>query len=266
MNKEEINELIMLLPINIRESKEFTNKTKLVLAQLILMNGMDKAKNDGYFFVTNQKLISELGISEPTLIKKLRELEVCGYINRKAGKRGEASEYTINEELIFSENLSNKNENLSNKNQNLSNMENFSNKLENIVINYSNKIDELTLIINDLLKSNQELTKKIEELMSNQNLSNKNENFSTDTESDTELELDINNKLNNNIKIKENKILENKEYFNEEFFKLLEEKDKEIENKKRKKSELTWKGDKVDEPLSPYEEYLFNKAESSSIF
>ena len=260
-----MNELIMLLPINIRESKEFTNKTKLVLAQLILMNGMDKAKNDGYFFVTNKKLVDELGITEMTLIKKLRELEVCGYITRKAGKRGEASEYTVNEELIFSENYSNKNQNYSN------NMENYSNKLETIVINYSNKIDELTLIINDLLKSNQELTKKIEELMSNQNYSNKNQNYSTDTESDTELELDINNKLNNNIKIKENNILEkkeeNKEYFNKDFFKLLEEKDKEIENKKRKKSEITWKGDKVDdEPLTEYEKYLFSRAESSSIF
>lgn len=82
------------------------------------------------------------------------------------------------------------------------------------------------------------------------------------------------NNINNNSNInniKENNILEkkeeNKEYFNKEFFKLLEEKDKEIENKKRKKSEITWKGDKVDdEPLTEYEKYLFSRAESSSIF
>lgn len=84
VQNDDLKELMALLPSNIKSTKEFTTKTKMVIAQLILMNGLDKVKNDGYFFVTNQKLVSELGISEPTIIRIMRNLEEYNFITRKS--------------------------------------------------------------------------------------------------------------------------------------------------------------------------------------
>ena len=50
VQKDDLQELMALLPSSIRTTKEFTTKTKMVIAQLILMNGLDKVKNDGYEF------------------------------------------------------------------------------------------------------------------------------------------------------------------------------------------------------------------------
>ena len=161
MKQEELKELMALLPSNIRTTKEFTTKTKMVIAQLILMNGMDKVKNDGYFFVTNQRLVEELGITEKTIIKILRNLEEHNFITRKSGKRGEASEYIVNEEIIKSFGNTVK---IHCKKENEITVSNYSNNLENTVINYSNKINSLILIINDLVKSNQELIDKVNQL------------------------------------------------------------------------------------------------------
>lgn len=248
MNKDELNELLMLLPSNIRNNKDFTFKTKLVLAQLVLMNGLDKAKKDGYFFVTNQKLVDELAISEPTLIKTLRQLEAHGYIKRKQGKRGEASEYIVNEELIYG------------NTKNLSN--NLSKDLSN---NLSKKIDDLTLIINDLVKTNQMLITKIEHL---ETLVKQNKNFSTDTESDTELELDINNNIKYNNIISRKNINKNntrinikEKELNEDIFKKMKEASS-IEDDapiKRKSKNYTMVIDIDDNPI--LDEYIMSRAE-----
>ena len=173
MNKSELKELMALLPSNITKSKEFTSKTKTVLAQLILMNGMDKVKNDGYFFVTNQKLVDELDITEKTIIKIMRNLEEHNFITRKSGKRGEASEYIVNEEIIKSFGNTVK-KHCNSKNE--STVINYSNELENTVMNYSNKIS----------------------------------NYSTESDKDIEIEKDkdienINYNINKNIKRYEKK-------------------------------------------------------------
>lgn len=248
MNKDELNELLMLLPSNIRNNKDFTFKTKLVLAQLVLMNGLDKAKKDGYFFVTNQKLVDELAISEPTLIKTLRQLEAHGYIKRKQGKRGEASEYIVNEELIYG------------NTKNLSN--NLSKDLSN---NLSKKIDDLTLIINDLVKTNQMLITKIEHL---ETLVKQNKNFSTDTESDTEIELDINNNIKYNNIISRKNINKNntrinikEKELNEDIFKKMKEASSSIDDApiKRKSKNYTMIIDIDDNPI--LDEYIMSRAE-----
>ena len=201
MKQEELKELMALLPSNIKTTKEFTTKTKMVIAQLILMNGLDKVKNDGYFFVTNQKLVEELGITEKTIIKIMRNLETNNFITRKSGKRGEASEYIVNEEIIKS----------------------FGNTVkkhcntvkENTVINYSNKINDLVLIINDLVKSNQELINKVNQLeITVLNYSNKIQNYSTDTESETDIEKEKELEIYNNIIIEN--INNKKDYIIEE--------------------------------------------------
>lgn len=206
MNKSDLKELMALLPSNITKSKEFTTKTKMVIAQLILMNGMDKVKNDGYFFVTNKKLVDELDITEKTIIKIMRNLEEHNFITRKAGKRGEASEYIVNEEIIKSfGNTVKKHCNTVKENTVI----NYSNNLESTVINYSNKINDLILIINDLTKSNQELIDKVNQLeITVLNYSNKIENYSTDTESDKDKEIEKDKDIENiNYNINKNNIL-----------------------------------------------------------
>ena len=228
MKKDELNELMALLPSNIRNTKEFTTKTKTVLAQLILMNGMDKVKNDGYFFVTNQRLVQELEITEKTIIKILRNLEEHNFISRKAGKRGEASEYIINMDVIKSfGNTVKKHCNPKNE----STVINYSNELENTVMNYSNKINSLVLRINDLTKVNEYLNTRIEELeITVKNLSNKIQNYSTDTETDIDIELDkeIDNIYNNiNINKIDNNIIKEKE--NNFINKITKEKERNIE-------------------------------------
>lgn len=212
MKQEELKELMALLPSNIKTTKEFTTKTKMVIAQLILMNGLDKVKNDGYFFVTNQKLVEELGITEKTIIKIMRNLETNNFITRKSGKRGEASEYIVNEEIIKSfGNTVKKHCNTVKENTVI----NYSNDLENTVINYSNKINDLVLIINDLVKSNQELINKVNQLeITVLNYSNKIQNYSTDTESDIESDIEKELEIYNNIIIEN--INNKKDYIIEE--------------------------------------------------
>lgn len=211
--KDDLKELMALLPSSIRTTKEFTTKTKMVIAQLILMNGLDKVKNDGYFFVTNQKLVEELGITEKTIIKIMRNLESNNFITRKSGKRGEASEYIVNEEIIKSFGNTVKKHC---KKENEITVTNYSNNLESTVINYSNKINDLVLIINDLVKSNQELINKVNQLeITVLNYSNKIQDYSTDTESESETDIEkekeleiYNNIIIENINNKKDYIIE----------------------------------------------------------
>lgn len=72
------------------------------------------------------------------------------------------------------------------------------------------------------------------------------------------------NKIDNN-NIKENNIKNNTEIDND-FLKQLQKIDEELKNKKKKKNEYTWLGDKEEEPLTDYDRYLFSKVETSSIF
>ena len=212
MKQEELKELMALLPSNIKTTKEFTTKTKMVIAQLILMNGLDKVKNDGYFFVTNQKLVEELGITEKTIIKIMRNLETNNFITRKSGKRGEASEYIVNEEIIKSfGNTVKKHCNTVKENTVI----NYSNNLESTVLNYSNKINDLVLIINDLVKSNQELINKVNQLeITVLNYSNKIQNYSTDTDTESDIEKEKELEIYNNIIIEN--INNKKDYIIEE--------------------------------------------------
>lgn len=228
------NEKLELLPVNILKSKYFSPKCKLLIGELIFLNGMEQVKNNGYFFRTNKALIDAVGMSEPTLLTSLRKLEMINFFERKPGKRGEASEYRLNEDVIFSfedgkndtkksksstkvlsdtKNLSNKKDlNLSKSStkeievitKNLSdNTQNLSNKIDlnlsnNAIENLSNKLDEIVLKINSLENI-------ITKILSNvENLSN-NKNLSTDIEKDIEKEKEIDIELYNNINNKNKK-------------------------------------------------------------
>lgn len=101
MEKFTNEELLEVLPSTLRETKELTNKQKVVLGQMIVYNGLDIAKNDGYFYRSNKDLSADCELQEKTLITAVRKLETLGFIERKKGSRSDgASEYRINEKVI----------------------------------------------------------------------------------------------------------------------------------------------------------------------
>ena len=195
---DEQKEVLALLPQDIKESNELTDAAKLILANLMLLNGTDFAKNEGYLFRTNQALKEDTGIkSEKTIIAAVNKLIELGFIERKAGQRKSASEYRLNTVKIHCKNT----------------VKNYSNKLqykeENTVKNYSNKLqynnDEILLIINELQNTVNKLQYKItvieDELLQYKNYSIKNysenKNYSTDIDIDKEIESETNDNNDN---------------------------------------------------------------------
>lgn len=139
----------------------------------------------------------------------------------KVGKRGEASEYIVNKDIIKSFGNTKKHTkiDLNTEDKNFSN--NLSNKLENLVINLSNKLDAITLKYNDLYNTNQQLITKINNIETLViNLSNKNKNFSTETDSESEIDIEKESYLYNikNIleKIYNKNLIDNSTKINEE--------------------------------------------------
>ena len=195
---DEQKEVLALLPQDVKESNELTDAAKLILANLMLLNGTDFAKNEGYLFRTNQALKEDTGIkSEKTIIAAVNKLIELGFIERKAGQRKSASEYRLNTVKIHCKNT----------------VKNYSNKLqykeENTVKNYSNKLqynnDEILLIINELQNTVNKLQYKItvieDELLQYKNYSIKNysenKNYSTDIDIDKEIESETNDNNDN---------------------------------------------------------------------
>ena len=87
MSKEEQKELLAVLPQGVEIINKLTKSQKLVLAQIVLMYGMDYAADNDYVFVTNQKLMEETEIkSEKTIITSVRR-RVSTYINRRRRNR-----------------------------------------------------------------------------------------------------------------------------------------------------------------------------------
>ena len=202
---DEQKEVLALLPQDVKESNELTDAAKLILANLMLLNGTDFAKNEGYLFRTNQALKEDTGIkSEKTIIAAVNKLIELGFIERKAGQRKSASEYRLNTVKIqeYTVKIHCKNT-----------VKNYSNKLqykeENTVKNYSNKLqynnDEILLIINELQNTVNKLQYKItvieDELLQYKNYSIKNysenKNYSTDIDIDKEIESETNDNNDN---------------------------------------------------------------------
>ena len=202
---DEQKEVLALLPNEVKESNELTDAAKLILANLMLLNGTDFAKNEGYLFRTNQALKEDTGIkSEKTIIAAVNKLIELGFIERKAGQRKSASEYRLNTVKIQEYTV---------KIHCKSTVKNYSNKLqykeENTVKNYSNKLqynnDEILLIINELQNTVNKLQYKItvieDELLQYKNYSIKNysenKNYSTDIDIDKEIESETNDNNDN---------------------------------------------------------------------
>lgn len=173
MEKYTNEELLDVLDSSLRKSKELTPKQKAVLGQLIIYNGLDKTKKDGYFYRSNKDLCDDCDIQEKTLIAAVRKLEALRFIDRKMGSRTSgASEYRLNQKMI--------------DDYCKTPVKDYSN-------DYSKQIAEMTSKIRELEITVKKLVERITVI--------EGKNYSTDTDIDKELDIDkdINNNINNNI-------------------------------------------------------------------
>lgn len=178
---DEQKELLAILPKTLKNSKELTDSSKLVLSNIIFLYGIEEAQNNGFVYRTNTKMMEETGIkSEHTLIVAIRHLELLGIIETKRGKRKEASTYKL--------------------------LKNCSETLKNC----SNKCSEIETLQNQVLLLQKDIVLLQKEI---ENLKNCSKKCSTDTDTDidkapvdnvTEVTLQENNKIYNiNIKTSE---------------------------------------------------------------
>ena len=172
MEKFTNEELLEVLPTNVRETKELTTKQKVVLGQLIIYNGLEIAKKDGYFYRSNKDLCNDCDIQEKTLITSVRKLESLGFIERKKGTRpSNASEYRLNERMI-SDYCKN-------------NVDDYSKKEnEDYSDNYSEILTEMHVRITELELTVKSLVERITVIEGR----NYSKDYSTDTDKDIELD------------------------------------------------------------------------------
>ena len=78
---DEQKKLLAILPKTLKNSKELTDSSKLVLSNIIFLYGMEEAQKNCFVYRTNTKMMEETGIkSEHTLIVARRHLELLGII------------------------------------------------------------------------------------------------------------------------------------------------------------------------------------------
>lgn len=101
MTKEELQaSLISMLPTEVRKNKELTKADKIVLGQLVYLNGLDKTKANGNFFRSNADLEKDTQLSKRSVRLAISRITQMGFVNRNAGSRADgASVYTLNFEL-----------------------------------------------------------------------------------------------------------------------------------------------------------------------
>ena len=170
-----------ILPNYIKETKDLTIGSKNVLAALLFLNNNDYSKDNGFFYRSNEDLITDSQVSKPTLIKSLSQLEMMGFIERKVGNRKSgASLYRLNENFTQSLKV--------NFTNNFTNNERV--KIEGFTQKVKSDFTNKTLPIENPNKQ-----RDLEENFTN-NFTN---NFTTDTDIDKEIDKDIIYNLNNNI-------------------------------------------------------------------
>lgn len=103
---EKQKDLLAFLPNEIRKSNELTDLAKVLLGNLIFLNGMDKAKENGYVYRTNEKLLEETEIgSKTTLMNAIALLSNKGYITTIRGKKHIPSKYILTDKCFDKNNV-----------------------------------------------------------------------------------------------------------------------------------------------------------------
>ena len=177
------NSLLELVPNNIRNSKELTRSSKVLLGNFIFLNGMDKAKENGYVFRSNKLLEDDTKLSNKTIIKNISKLIQLGFITRSTGNRVDgASTYILNYEILNSYQGCNF--------KGVKSEENYTYKLhpslEEKINSMSLEIKELKNMVKELIGVISDMGVKI--------------NYTTDTDIDPE----INKKYNIHVNIHDN--------------------------------------------------------------
>lgn len=191
MTKKEIKELqdslLVLIPNNVKDSKELTRSDKILLGNLYLLYGLDKAKTNGYVYRSNDLLIEDTKLSKPTIITSINHLISLDFITRSTGNRIEgASVYTLNFEVI---NSFNKGKNIGKiKGKICEDKGKIKGKISN-----ENLTDNLTYEIEALRLEIKELKGLIVGLMGKISDKGKISNLTTDPDTDIEKEIIINN-------------------------------------------------------------------------
>ena len=182
-------ELLAFLPTELQTTKELTSAAKLILGNIVRWYGTDYAKEHKEFYRTNIMMMEDTGIkTEHSIISGRTLLEMKGYINFTSGKRGEATVYTLSNEVIDIL-----------QNSKIAVKKCSNNDVKNAVINCSETENcsemqntELQTLINEVKEIKeilQCLTEKIAVInCSETNSKNAVINCSTDTESDKEKE------------------------------------------------------------------------------
>lgn len=129
------DEILDVLSDELKSDKRMTKKQKVILGQMVIYSGLEQYKVDGYFYRSNKDLCNDCGITEKTLITGLLKLEQLGYISRRTGIRGKASEYTVNSTVNCTVKITNCTKNYSD------NTVNYSEKLQCNSENYSTDTD-----------------------------------------------------------------------------------------------------------------------------
>ncbi|WP_028906538.1 helix-turn-helix domain-containing protein [Xylanibacter ruminicola] len=180
-------ELLEVLPPSLRESKELTTKQKVVLGQLVIYNGLEIVKKDGYFYRSNKDLCNDCDVQEKTLIAAVNKLVMLGFIERKSGSRKDgASLYRINQKLIVDYCRTPIDDNCKKE------IDNHSNDYSKQIVEMTNRIKELEITVKRLVERITVIEGK---------------NYSTEEDIDKELDKE-NNILNNIEKTEGNKELE----------------------------------------------------------
>ena len=173
-------ELLEILPPSLRESKELTTKQKVVLGQLVIYNGLEIVKKDGYFYRSNKDLCEDCDIQEKTLIAAVNKLVMLGFIERTSGSRKDgASMYRINQKMIADYCRTPIDDNCKKE------IDNYSNDYSKQIVEMTNRIKELEITVKRLVERITVIEGK---------------NYSTEEDIDKELDKEKNiNILNNNF-------------------------------------------------------------------
>lgn len=174
---DEQTELLALLPQGL---PKMTDGAKLVLANIILWYGTDAAQKSGTMYRTNLDMMEDTGIkSEKTIIRTIKQLETLGMVTSKRGKRGEASEYRLSEEMLDKIHFNP-----------------IDTECQSTVITpQSTVIDSQSTVINQLVEQNKSLTLMVSELQGTvKHLTDmvetmlKQSKYSTDTDTESDKE------------------------------------------------------------------------------
>ena len=81
MEKFNEEDLLSVLPSSLRNGKQLAKKQKLVLAQLMIYDGLDQSKDYGYFYRSNKDLCNDVSLRE----KEVKE--VLGLLSTEYSKK-----------------------------------------------------------------------------------------------------------------------------------------------------------------------------------